>query len=736
MQARLNLICPGIEYRAGRLDLSACNFDTPKRVPLHRNWLFHWNELPEKATGKLADEGEALPLLHYWNYLDRTDRQPMGYATYTSTIVAPENGHRLGVIMPDIRSAYALYANNQLIASAGKVAKNEENYAPGFGVGTIALPQTDSIYLTLAVANFSHRYGGLHRAPHLGDYELLRASRQKSLLNDTLFQGFTLFIGLLNVLLFLYYREERSYLFFGLTALAVLLRQLSVDSILLLEFFPTLAWKTVQDLRYLGFYLGVLFGIWYYWSLFPGWIHRAWCWVTTGCCTLAALIVVLTPAYIGGWTSPVMQIVCGIVYAYGMIQLFRARRRSEPDAGISLAGMAVFLLFLVHDILVVNHILLTPLLLSFGFGCLVVTQAIVLSRRHGRAFRRIEELGTSLSVANQQLERTVADRTSELAIKNRRLEEVKGFKEQMLRMVVHDLKNPLGIVLGINRDRREPEHKRTYLAAQRMEKLVHNFLKLSEYETGRLNLQLAPCSLNDLLDHVERQLSDLRERHAVMLSREFADGATFLADESLIERVLLNLLANAIAYSPRGGTVSVRHFWREEEFYLEVEDRGRGIAIEHQEHIFQEFSKLEDRRESTGLGLAFCKVAIESHGGTLDLSSELGQGTTFFFTIPNALPRVKAKVERPTFQLSGPERAGISPHIPELLTTPMYRISRFQELVDKIGFTESEGVSAWKQAILTACYREDRELLTALLKDVTTESPDGPGRPTPSTTTS
>lgn len=719
---RLEHICPGLTYGDGTLDVSPCVFDSPRRVPLHRNWRFHWQTLPDKLTGTVANEGIPLVLLNFWNRLGEAGHRSTGYATYTSTIVPPVNGVRLGVVMPDVRSSYALYANGQLLAEAGRVGTNEDDYFPGFGVRVVALPAADTLRLSLAVANFSHRFGGIHRAPHLGAYEYLREHRAKQLLKDTLFQSLTFFIGVLNLLLFLYYRRERVYLFFGLTALAVLLRQLSVDSMLIFEFFPDLSWKTVQNFRYVGFYLGILFGGWYYHHLFPKWIGARWVWGFTVIGLVGTLLVLVTPTRIGGWSSPVIQASAFIIIGYGLIGLFRAWQATHPDAGISLLALGLFLLVFLHDLLVVNHLLLTPQIIGLGFIILVWAQIIVLARRYRRVHQRNEELGVNLATANRELEDKVANRTAELAIKTLRLEEVNRFKEKMVRMVVHDMKNPLGVVLNVNRDKPAADNKRTYLAAQRMEKLVQNFLKLSEYETGQLRLQPEPCALNDILDHVDSQLSGLREQHGVELVRDYTDGPIFVADEPLIERVLLNLIANAVAYSPVNSRVVIRYFWREDEFYLEVEDRGRGIAVEQRERIFQEFVRLEERRESTGLGLAFCKVAIESHGGNLDLTSELGVGTTFFFTLPGARPSAtksgQRKVVRPRIRLSVAERDCVAPFLPELLATPMYRITRFQELIDAIDCPPSEAFVAWKQAVLTACYGEAEDDLVRLLSDM------------------
>lgn len=108
----------------------------------------------------------------------------------------------------------------------------------------------------------------------------------------------------------------------------------------------------------------------------------------------------------------------------------------------------------------------------------------------------------------------------------------------------------------------------------------------------------------------------------------------------LVYRVLVNLLTNAIKHSPRGGRVIINSSLIEDHARIVVQDNGRGIPAEYHQKIFEKFSQVQARQDgqkhSSGLGLTFCKLAVEAHGGRIGVDSEEGQGSSFWFTLPIA----------------------------------------------------------------------------------------------------
>jgi signal transduction histidine kinase len=109
-----------------------------------------------------------------------------------------------------------------------------------------------------------------------------------------------------------------------------------------------------------------------------------------------------------------------------------------------------------------------------------------------------------------------------------------------------------------------------------------------------------------------------------------------MADVCLVRRVLQNLISNAVSYTPSGGEVLIDLTPSLNEARVSVTDSGPGIALEYHQRIFEKFGQVEDQsnRTGTGLGLTFCKLAIDALGGSIGLESEVGKGSTFWFTLP------------------------------------------------------------------------------------------------------
>ena len=171
--------------------------------------------------------------------------------------------------------------------------------------------------------------------------------------------------------------------------------------------------------------------------------------------------------------------------------------------------------------------------------------------------------------------------------------------------------------------------------------MINDLLDISKMEEGSMNLERHELTAAAVVDQALQQVASLAAQQKLTLARELApDLPRFWADEDKLRRMLVNLLGNAIKFTPVGGTVtiSVRADDEENTLLFAVRDTGEGIPPEAFERIFEKFGQVENRKAgrkmSTGLGLTFCKLAAEAHGGRIWLESRLGQGSTFSFTIP------------------------------------------------------------------------------------------------------
>jgi two-component system phosphate regulon sensor histidine kinase PhoR len=172
---------------------------------------------------------------------------------------------------------------------------------------------------------------------------------------------------------------------------------------------------------------------------------------------------------------------------------------------------------------------------------------------------------------------------------------------------------------------------------QGLSRLVREFLELSRIESGQLALVRAPTNLAVLLAGVSRRMAVQARQHGVSINLTIPTTGPILdIDGPRIEQVALNLLQNALTFTPRDGSVTLSFDVDLDQVAVHVRDTGSGIAPEDLPHIFERFYKVDRARSSggTGLGLAIAKHLVERHGGTIWAESQLDQGTTVTFTLP------------------------------------------------------------------------------------------------------
>ncbi|MBW3631087.1 MAG: response regulator [Gemmatimonadetes bacterium] len=231
-----------------------------------------------------------------------------------------------------------------------------------------------------------------------------------------------------------------------------------------------------------------------------------------------------------------------------------------------------------------------------------------------------------------------------------RLQELEKLRDDLTNMIIHDLRTPLTAVINgmqtmeVMGELNDPQRRMMNIAVSGGETLlemINELLDVEKLESGSMRLDAVLISPAELVGAAVAQVATLAESKRLTLEREIADDLPLLAgDEGKLRRALVNLLGNAIKFTPPGGKVTVSAHQRVEERVLvfSVCDTGEGIPPEAFGRIFEKFGQVETRKGgramSTGLGLTFCRLAVEAHGGQIDVESTLGVGSTFRFTIP------------------------------------------------------------------------------------------------------
>jgi signal transduction histidine kinase len=249
---------------------------------------------------------------------------------------------------------------------------------------------------------------------------------------------------------------------------------------------------------------------------------------------------------------------------------------------------------------------------------------------------------SALAIQNARLFREIAD-------KSRQLEVASQHKSEFLANMSHELRTPLNAIIGFSEvlnermfgelNEKQAEYlKDIHASGQHLLSLINDILDLSKVEAGRMELELTDFDLPAAVDNAVTLVRERASRKGITVRIAVEEQlGTMRGDERKIRQVLLNLLSNAIKFTPEGGRIEVAAVPNGGSVEVSVRDTGVGIAPEDHEAVFEEFRQVgaaDKKAEGTGLGLALARKFIELHGGRIWVTSQVGRGSTFTFTLP------------------------------------------------------------------------------------------------------
>jgi len=227
-------------------------------------------------------------------------------------------------------------------------------------------------------------------------------------------------------------------------------------------------------------------------------------------------------------------------------------------------------------------------------------------------------------------------------------------RADFLSMITHDIKVPLTVILGYTEMLTDPEPPpdqippdiltRIRESGETIHALVCNFLDLSRIEAGRMSIDPRPVDPAAILAHAVEHYGSSARRKGLTLELETEPLPPLLVDEPQLDRVIANLLGNAIKYTPSGGRIMLSARLEGDDVALGFEDTGRGIPPDELPHLFEKYRRVREakRTEGTGLGLFIAKTIVAAHGGDIRVESKVGSGSTFTILLPVKMPESMA----------------------------------------------------------------------------------------------
>jgi len=246
----------------------------------------------------------------------------------------------------------------------------------------------------------------------------------------------------------------------------------------------------------------------------------------------------------------------------------------------------------------------------------------------------------SLAKHQEKLKEKIKEATEELFQAYSNLKKAEKYRSEFFSNITHELKTPVTAIKGtielIERKGSIDERQIEILKknAEKLSKMIKDLLDYSKIESGQIELLKEENSIFDAIEDAILLVSPLASQKNLTIQLRGKDTVGFF-DHELIQRVITNLLINAIKFSPEGEKIIVSVSEDETNIIVSVEDFGPGIPAEEREKVFQKFYRLaKDKREGIGLGLAICKGIIEAHGGKIWVGDSKHKGCVFYFTIP------------------------------------------------------------------------------------------------------
>ena len=259
--------------------------------------------------------------------------------------------------------------------------------------------------------------------------------------------------------------------------------------------------------------------------------------------------------------------------------------------------------------------------------------------------------------SHRELEAKVKERTLELAKANEELKRMNKMKSDFVSNVSHELRTPLTSIKGyasilsdgklgaMSEDQRQ-RLLRINEQTNTLTQLVNDLLDISRIESGKVVMDLKPVTVRTLLENpVDLLQPQIREKQITLEVVAGEPPIEIWVDREKMERALLNLIGNAVKFTPAGGRITVQVSIRKEEVQFDITDTGIGIDAKDIQHLFEEFFRSENairqNIKGTGLGLSLVKQVIEAHDGKIWVKSKMGEGSTFSLTLP-LKPKAKA----------------------------------------------------------------------------------------------
>lgn len=630
--------------------------------PVHLNG--DWDYFPElnmSAEAILAQQAnpEKFNTGDYQDDLEQWRNKTASTGTYYVEIrIHPEDiGKTFALFVPVYGQEYDVILDDTVLLANENIDFVVEKFAPKKYQEYVAFqPEKATFHLILHIHRLNETTMEQVQSISLGKKEQIVLLKGTDLLFQIFVASSIFVIGFYHFIIFIYRRQEKAALYLAFACFGLVLRSFFIQETLLIHLFMPISWDTVIKAEFIsGLFALLCFSLFIKNVIsFPKFNKITIGFIT--CILGYILFIFASPPILFMKLFFIYQLLAlcillsvAIITIHGVIQ-------KQESALFNSIGLFVLFISVWNDVLYYSETIPTNAFISMGLLVYLSIMTIYLAKKSSRSFDKVEKLSFELYALNVSLERKVVERTEKLAVVNDNLRRLETSRKRLFARVSHELHTPITYIQGYVKAMMDgviPSDDSSYLRAvykdtQMMSHMIADLQELSQLESGQIHFRMERHNILGFIEEIyEEQKITLTKAN---IKNDFItcfDKAIPLPiyckiDPVRIKQVMNNLIVNALKHMEEKPSVifTLQTTFIDDTAYanISVTDTGLGIRKKDLPYIFERFYKAseltEKSKQGSGLGLAICREIIDYHGGTIEVQSEKGVGSTFTFTLP------------------------------------------------------------------------------------------------------
>ncbi len=420
--------CNAQTVEKGILDLRGENIKELKEIEFTGEWEFYWQELYSPTdfdSNRIQKEPYFIKVPSVWNSFEINGKKlpKHGFATYKITVLTDSLHEDIALKLGGFGTAVKVFADGKVISKAGIVANNKNDAIPSYKPGVFSFTtKSNKFDIIIQVSNYHYSKGGIwNNMNRIGYANTIQQGWSKTIELTLLMLGAFLIIALYHFGLFLLNKNLKSALYFSIYCVIITIRTIFIDEMYILNLAPNFSWFAVIKIEYLTLAVGTPMFALYVYRVFNNVYSKIILKIFIYTSIILGIIVVLTKTTFYTNYIIVLQLFVMLAVSYSFYVAIKSLQSNRKIALIFLIGFTVLASAIINDILYVNKVINTFSISSVGFMFFVLTQAYMLSVNYLTMFKQTVLLADNLERINQDLEKTVEERTSKIKIQNKTL---------------------------------------------------------------------------------------------------------------------------------------------------------------------------------------------------------------------------------------------------------------------------------------------------------------------------